>query len=98
MIALMSVLHISIVIVWVEYHRSQFVEIHFVGRYLIVSSHDLVSNGLFLVDDVVECTVDGMATDEIVTRHVVLLPNTVRSVFALAAVGISLRKFYESHV
>ena len=74
------------------------VEIHLVLRNLVVAVHDLGSDGLLLVDERVDGVVDGATAKEVVARDVVLLADTVGTVFALAAVGIGPSQLDECHV
>ena len=50
------------------------------------------------MNDAIESVVDGATSDKIVARHIVLLSDTVGTVFALAAIRISPGELNESHI
>ena len=50
------------------------------------------------MDKSVERAVDGVLTEQVVAGHVVLLPDAVGAVFALAAVGVCPGEFDECDV
>ena len=89
---------IVFIVFWVKYHVCQFFKIHLVGGDVVVCCHDLIGDALFAVDDVVERTVNRMATDEVVAGDVVTLADAVSAVLALQAVGISPRELHEGDV
>ena len=93
-----SVLQRSAILHWIEEQTCKFIEVHFILRNVVIGGHYLVGDGLLLVDDGVERAVDGGTAKQVVARNVVLLPDAVGTVFALAAVGISPWKLNESHV
>ena len=76
----------------------QLVEVHGILRNLVVAVHDFGSDGLLLVDERVDCVVDGATAEEIVTGDVVLLSDTVGTVFALAAIGIGPCQLDEGYI
>ena len=76
----------------------EFVEVEFVGGYVVVGCHDAVGYGLLAVYDVVELRVDGVLSDEVVACDVVFLADAVGAVLALAAVGVCLGELDECDV
>ena len=82
----------------VEERVYKFIEIHLVGRYIIIGGHYLIGYAPFLVNDIVENRVNGTATYEVIAVHVILLTDAVGAVFALTAVGIRPRKFHKGHI
>lgn len=76
----------------------QFIKIHFISRYVIVSVHYLGGNGLLTMNERVDGLVYCPPAKQVVARHIVLLPYAVGTVFALTAVGIRPGQFDESHI
>lgn len=74
------------------------VEIHFISRNLIVSPHYLIGDRFLRVNDVVECSVDGMLADEVIAGNVVFLADTMGAILALTAVGIRPWELNESDI
>lgn len=77
---------------------SELVEIHFVSRNIIVSTHYLIGDRFLRVDNVVEGSVNGMPTDEVVAGNIVFLADTMCAILALATIGIRPRKLNESDI
>lgn len=91
----MSELEISTI---AEEGVNKFIEIHFIGRNIIITGHNLVGDTPLFMDDVVENRVDGTATDEVIAVDVILLAYAVGTVLTLTAVGVCPWKFYKGHV
>lgn len=77
---------------------SELVEIHFVSRNIIVSTHYLIGDRFLRVDNVVEGSVNGMPTDEVVAGNIVFLADTMGAILALATIGIRPRKLNKSDI
>lgn len=82
----------------VEERVYKFIEIHFVGRYIIIGGHYLIGNAPLFVNDIVENRVNSATANEVIAGHVILLADAVGAVFALTAVGIRPRKFHKGHI
>ena len=91
----MSELEISTI---AEEGVNKFIEVHFIGRNIIITGHYLVGDAPLFVDDVVENRVDGTAPDEVIAVDVILLAYAVCAVLTLTAVGVCPRKFDKGHV
>ena len=55
----------------------------------------MVGDGFLLMYDVVKGTINGASPNEVVAGDVILLPDTMDAVFALATIGIRPRKLNE---
>lgn len=82
----------------VEERFYKFIEIHLVGRYIIIGCHYLIGDAPLFMNDIVENRVNGTAPDEVIAVHVILLADAVGAVFALTAIGIRPRKFHKGHI
>ena len=91
----MSELEISTI---AEEGVNKFIEVHFIGRNIIITGHYLIGDTPLFVDDVVENRVDGTTPDEVIAVDVILLAYAVGAVLALTAVGIRPRKFHKGHI
>ena len=91
----MSELEISII---AEEGVNKFIEVHFIGRNIIITGHNLIGDAPLLVDYVVENRVDGTSPDEVIAVDVILLAYAMGAVLTLATVCISPRKLNECHI
>ena len=91
----MSELEISTI---AEEGVNKFIEVHLIGRNIIITGHYLIGDTPLFVDDVVENRVDSISTDEVIAIDVVLLTYAVGAVLALTAIRIRPRKFHEGHI
>ena len=66
----------------VEERFYKFIEIHLVGRYIIIGCHYLIGDAPLFMNDIVENRVNGTAPDEVIAVHVILLADAVGAVFA----------------
>ena len=91
----MSELEISII---AEEGVNKFIEVHFIGRNIIITGHNLIGDAPLLVDYVVENRVDGTSPDEVIAVDVFLLAYAMGAVLTLATVCISPRKLNDCHI
>ena len=76
----------------------QLIEVGCVGGHIVGGGHDLVGYGLLLMYDVVKGAINGASSYKVVAGDVVLLTDTMGTVFTLATIGISPWKFNECHI
>lgn len=57
--------------------------------YIFRGTGNIFGNGFLILNDTVNLLVNGTSAEEIVTGYRILLPYTMRTVFALATIGIS---------
>ena len=66
--------------------------------YIFRGTGNIFGNGFLILNDTVNLLVNGTSSEEIVTGYRILLPYTMRTVFALATIGISPGEFNKGNI